>query len=326
MVFAVIADTLANLVILIGVIALQTGQNPWSIWKQDFMWSVPISLAGGIFGGGGLALAYGMFYIPGLVVFLLPVLSTSYSFRLYVSNTRGYVDRLEELNRELGEANVGLLETLGAVIDADDIYTYGHSAQVATYAEAIAEKVRLPRPEIDTLIKGALVHDIGKIGIMDTILSKDGPLSPEEYNLVKRHTVIGAEILSRMKGLQELIPLVKHHHERWDGKGYPDGLVGESIPLAARILTLADTMDVLCSDRPYRSTLSFREVQEEITRCSGTQFDPKLVEALFEVMQEKGRDFFKNSAANVDRNVLIRDRAGAANGVRYLKKSMITDH
>ncbi len=318
-----LADWLANIMILLGVIFLQTGQNPFEIWRQDFEWVVPIGLAGSMIGGGALALAYGMFGVFGLIVFFLPILSTSYSFRLYVSHTKSYVEKLEQLNRDLDEANLGLLETLGAVIDADDVYTYGHSTQVAVYAGAIAEKMNLPTDERDLVIKAALVHDIGKIGIMDSLLSKEGPLTNEEYTVIKRHTIIGDEIISRMKGLKNLASLVRHHHERWDGKGYPDGLEKEEIPRGARILALADAVDVLCSDRPYRSTKSFREVKEEIIRCSGSHFDPQVVRALLSVMEEKGRDFFKNSAVSVDRQIPVNKMGGLSNSKRYLKKSMV---
>jgi putative nucleotidyltransferase with HDIG domain len=237
-----------------------------------------------------------------------------------------YVNKLEELNRSLDEANRGLLETLGAVIDAYDVYTYGHSTQVAVYAEAIAEKMGLTRDEQAAVIKAALVHDIGKIGVVDSIFSKESAPTDEEWNLVQRHPIIGAEIVGRMKGLQELVPLVRHHHERWDGRGYPDGLEGEEIPLGARILALADSLDAMCSDRPYRRTRSFKEVMEEIAECSGTQFDPDVVKAFFAVARENGRDFFKNSAVTVDKVLQKNGGASASNNdLRYLKKSMVAD-
>jgi putative nucleotidyltransferase with HDIG domain len=236
-----------------------------------------------------------------------------------------YVNKLEELNRSLDEANLGLLETLSAVIDAYDVYTYGHSTQVAVYAEAIAEKMGLTRDEQAAVVKAALVHDVGKIGVMDSIFSKEGLPTDEEWNLVQRHPIIGAEIVRRTKGLQELVPVVRHHHERWDGGGYPDGLEGEEIPLGARILALADALDAMCSDRPYRRTRSFKEVMEEIAKCSGTQFDPEVVKAFFAVAREKERDFFKNSATMVDRAVLVTGKGSASLGPRYLKKSMVAN-
>ena len=172
-----------------------------------------------------------MFTYLGLAVFLLPILATSYSFRLYVSNSKVYVDQLEKVNKNLDDANMGLLETLGAVIDAYDMYTFGHSTQVAVYAGELATRLGMSPEEHQKIIKAALVHDLGKVPIYDSIIRKKGRLTDEEYNLLKRHPAIGAEIISRMKGLQDLIPIVRHHHERWDGLGYPDGLAGEEIPL-----------------------------------------------------------------------------------------------
>jgi putative nucleotidyltransferase with HDIG domain len=332
-------DSGFNILLLIGAITLQTGRPALEIWKQDFQWAMPISIVGGVLGGGAIAMAYSMFGLPGLLVFSLPVLLTSYSFRLYVRNTRGYVNRLEQLNQDLDwanrslnranqdleTANLELLEALGAVVDAYDVYTGGHSTQVAVYAVALTQKLALPHEDQVRIAKAALVHDIGKVGVTDAIIGKQGPLSPEEYNLVKRHTTIGAEIVGRMTGLQELVPLVKHHHERWDGKGYPSGLAGEEIPLLARVLALADSVDVACSDRPYRHTYSFRQVREEIARCSGTQFDPQVVNAFFALLEEKGPEFLKNSASSVDKTIHLNAIGQISQTTRYLKKSQVAE-
>jgi putative nucleotidyltransferase with HDIG domain len=321
---AVTVDVLINLFLLIIVISLQTGRSPQQIWEHDFRWSAPISVIGGVIGGGVLAWAYDKFQFAGIAVFFLPILATSYSFRTYVNNMKGYVDKLEDMNLTLGEINLGLLETLGAIIDAYDVYTYGHSTQVATYASAIAEKMDLPPDEQARVVKAALIHDLGKVGIMDSIISKPGPLTDEEYNILKRHPVIGSEIINRMKGLQDLVPLVRHHHERWDGRGYPDGLEKEEIPVGARILALSDSLDAMLSDRPYRPTRSMKEVVEEVIRCTGTQFDPQVVEAFFEVKAVKPRDFFKNSAAFIDKSVLVNQMGYISGGMRYfIKKDML---
>ena len=323
---AATADTVVNVAILIGVLVLQTRRRPLEIWKRDFQWATPIAILGGIVGGGVLALAYEMFNVIGVAVFFLPVLTTSYSFRLYVDNMKGYVDQLEEVNLTLEKGNLELLETLGAVIDAYDVYTYGHSTQVAVYAGAIAEKMNLPPEEKAVVVRAALVHDIGKVGIVDTITSKMGMLTDEEYNVMRRHPVIGAQIVGQMKGLQEFTSLVRHHHEHWDGSGYPDGLEGHEIPLGARILALADALDAMLSDRPYRSTRSFREVMQEVTQSSGKQFDPDVVAAFFAMAEEKDRYFFVNSAATVDRSVQVTRVANAGEDVRYfLKRSMVAD-
>lgn len=319
------ADTLVNILILMGVLTLQTEKKPFEIWRQNFQWAAPIAILGGVLGGGALALAYEMFNILGVGVFLLPILLTSYSFRLYTSHTREYVDKLEELNRDLDQINLSLLETLGAVVDAYDVYTAGHSTQVAVYSEALADKMNLSPRDKEALIRAALIHDIGKVGISDSLISKPGPLTHEEYNIVKRHAEIGAEILSQVEGMHNLVPLVRHHHEHWDGNGYPDGLKGEQIPLGARILALSDALDTLCSDRPYRPTRSFREVMDELKRCSGTQFDPQVVEAFFALVDEKDRNFFVNSAATVDKAIFSHSIGSINRDTFYLKKSAVLD-
>jgi putative nucleotidyltransferase with HDIG domain len=322
---AVSADMVVNLTLLIGVISLQTGQSPLEVWQRDFQWGLPILLVGSLVGGGILALAYQLFSYLGLAVFFLPVLSIGYSFRLYVGQTRVYVNRLEVLNATLDNANLGLLEALGAVIDAYDVYTYGHSAQVAVYAGALAEKLDLPKEEQALVVKAALIHDVGKIGIMDNIIGKQGPLTEEEKNIMKQHPVIGADIVRRMDGLQALVPLVRHHHERWDGGGYPAGLAEEEIPLGARVIALADALDAMSSDRPYRALLKASEIKTEIRINSGKQFDPRVVQAFQAVIEEIGDGFFTNSAAAVDSTVLANEIGNVSQGVRYLKKSMLID-
>ena len=316
-------DVVVNLALLIGVISLQTGRHPAAIWRQDFRWTIPITVLGGILGGGILALAYEMFHLPGLLLVFLPVLSTGYAFRLYVNHTREYVNQLEAANRRLDEAIAGLLETLGAMLDADDSYTYGHSAQISQYAEALAEHMGLDATQRAVVSRAALVHDIGKVGVPDHILGKPGPLTADEYAIMKQHTIIGADIIGRMKGFEALIPIVRHHHERWDGRGYPDGLAGEDIPLAARIVTLADAVEAMCSDRPYRSARSFADVLAEVRRCAGRQFDPGVVDALFAIVATKGEAFFTNSAEAVDKRILGNAMRSVETKTRRVKKSMI---
>ncbi|MBI5934775.1 MAG: HD-GYP domain-containing protein [Chloroflexi bacterium] len=301
-------DAFVNIVILIGVISLQTKRNPREIWRQDFEWTIPITVVGYAIGGGILALAYGMFGILGTVIFLLPILSTSYAFRLYKNNMKVYVENLEGLNTELQETNLDLLESLSRVVDAYDSYTYGHSRQVAIYAQLIAEKMGLTPSEQSQLFKASLLHDIGKVGIKDTIMGKQGLLSEQEYQILKRHPIIGEEIVGRMKGLKDIAPIIRSHHERWDGKGYPDGLEKAEIPLGARVLAVADTMDAIISDRPYRPTRSFREAKEEIINCASTRFDPAVIEALIAVIEDKGPAFFKNSASTVDHMMPLKDK------------------
>lgn len=322
--------TLINIAILIGVISLQTRRSPELLWKQNFQWAAPIDIMGGILGGGLLAAAYQQFQFIGMAALFLPVLAISYSFRLYVDKTKNSIEelevmneRLEDANQSLEEANMNLLEAMGAVIDAYDVYTFGHSNQVSIYAAAITEKMGLSKEEQAIIVRAALVHDIGKVGVTENIIGKQGALSAEEFAVLKRHPVIGAEILSRLKGLQDLVPLVRYHHERWDGLGYPFGLRGEEIPLGARILAVADALEAMLSDRPYRQTRSMQEAMEEIELCSGRQFDPNIVMAVLAMCKEKDRDFFQNSAVMVDSSLYMQGIPDGGERLRYMKKGML---
>lgn len=319
---AVLTDTVVNMSLLITVVNLDTKRHPRKIWVEDWQWAMPITIVGGILGGGALAMAYTVAGTMGLALFAFPVIATSYAFHLYHANLRTYADQLEIANQQLDEANLHLLHTLGAVIDAYDIYTFGHSAQVARYAGAIAEAMKLPATEQTTVVRGALIHDIGKIGVIDAIVGKQGRLTDEEFAMMKLHTVIGAEIVSKMPLLQHLVPLVRSHHERWDGYGYPDRLCGEEAPLPARILAVADGVDAMLSDRPYQTTRSLDDVVAEVIRCSGKQYDPTVVTAFLTVVQTHGRDFFVNSAAKVAQELQDSEKLNVTYRMGYAKKSM----
>jgi HD-GYP domain-containing protein (c-di-GMP phosphodiesterase class II) len=224
----------------------------------------------------------------------------NYSFRLYVFNTREYVNKLEEMNTELDKSNLGLLKALGRVIDAYDWYTSGHSAHVAIYAREIAHGMQFAEAEQSEIVRAALIHDIGKVGIAENILSKPGPLDENERAIINRHPEIGAGIIAETKGLHNLVPLVKHHHERWDGGGYPDRLKGTEIPLGARVLCLADAIDAMSSDRPYHKGLDIDEVKKEILRCSGTQFDPDVVKGFLIACERLDGNFIQKGNVNTE--------------------------
>jgi HD-GYP domain-containing protein (c-di-GMP phosphodiesterase class II) len=153
----------------------------------------------------------------------------------------------------------------------------------------IAQQLNLSEAELQHIEHGALLHDIGKIGVPDHILYKPGPLTPEEWEVMKQHPVIGYKMCMKIEMLRPAAPIVLHHHERWDGRGYPYGLNGAEIPLGARIFAIADTLDAMTSDRPYRKALSFAQAREEIERCAGSQFDPELVRVFLELPEEQLR-------------------------------------
>ena len=192
---------------------------------------------------------------------------------------------LSETNQKLEKAYMESIETLRYTVEAKDPYTKGHSDRVAQYSVLIGKKMGLSEEEQKTLLIGGLFHDIGKIGVPDTILRKPDRLTDEEYSEIKNHPSIGAHILAPATIFQEIIPIVKHHHERFDGRGYPSQLQGENIPVFARIAAIADTFDAMTSKRTYRDALPLETVISEIERCKGTQFDPKIADVFLDILR-----------------------------------------
>jgi len=168
---------------------------------------------------------------------------------------------------------------LAAAVDAKDPYTHNHSRKVAYYAGLIGEEMNLSTEEMEILERAAILHDIGKIAIPESILNKPDRLTREEFEIMKTHPLCGVKIVENIRQMEAILPGMKYHHERYDGKGYPEGLAGEEIPLLARILAVADTYDAITSDRPYRKGPGHDFAIEEVKRCSGTQFAPEVVEA-----------------------------------------------
>lgn len=201
------------------------------------------------------------------------------------------MDEIKKINEELSESNerlerayLDMVQTLRYTVEAKDTYTRGHSDRVSEYSVLIGEKLGLPEDQIKTLRIGGLFHDIGKIGIPDSILLKPDKLSDDEYSQIKNHPSIGAHILGSAEIFKDIIPIVKHHHERYDGNGYPSRLKGEEIPYIARIAAVADTFDAMTSRRSYRGPIDIEHVKEEIKRCEGTQFDPQIAEVFLDIL------------------------------------------
>ena len=188
--------------------------------------------------------------------------------------------RLEEKTRALEMTSFASIEALARAIDARDPYTYGHSARVARLSAELADEMGLPTDQLIALSRASLLHDIGKIGVEDRVLRKPGPLDKREMAAMREHPVIGYEMLRGLHFLESSLEGVRHHHEHWDGGGYPDGVRGEDIPLAVRILTVADALDALTSDRPYRIAMSFLDAVRRIEAGAGNQFDPAVIRAL----------------------------------------------
>jgi diguanylate cyclase (GGDEF)-like protein len=178
---------------------------------------------------------------------------------------------------------LSIIHTLAATIEARDLYTYGHSRKVSRYAVSLAEAIGLPSDKVAVVSTAALLHDIGKIGIPDEVLNKIDKLGPEAWELIHAHPKLSTTIVGHVVSLVSCLPAILHHHERWDGGGYPAGLKGEAIPVEARILAIADAFDAMTSSRPYRNKLSYKKVLKELKSCSGSQFDPKLVDAFLPI-------------------------------------------
>ncbi|MGQ9671790.1 MAG: HD domain-containing phosphohydrolase [Candidatus Aminicenantales bacterium] len=194
-------------------------------------------------------------------------------------------DKLSRYAQDLEEAYVSTVRVLAAAIDARDTYTLGHSTRVAHFAVEMGKEMGLAKTELENLEIACLFHDVGKIKIPDSILLKKGALDPMEHREMMRHPEYGAEILSKASSLLKYVPAVKHHHEWFDGTGYPDGLQQEKIPLAAAIISLADAYDAMTSDRPYRQALSNEEAARKINELAGRQFHPDLAKIFLRVLK-----------------------------------------
>lgn len=192
-----------------------------------------------------------------------------------------------KLFKRTKELFIDSIKALASAVDAKDPYTNGHSERVTEYSLAIGKEMKLSEEKLELLEYMGLLHDVGKIGIKDSILNKQAPLDNEEFDIMKTHPNIGSKILSSMKSLEIIIPGVKYHHEKFDGTGYCEGLKGEEIPLEARIIAVSDTYDAMTTDRPYRKGLSHKIAMEEINRFSNKQFDPEIVEYFNKVMRKR---------------------------------------
>jgi len=206
---------------------------------------------------------------------------------------RARTEQLEDALHELEESYLATVKTLAFVVEAKDVHTRSHLDRAHDYAVALATRVAPELASDQTLRYGFFLHDIGKIGIPERVLSKPGPLTDEEWAIMRTHPLLGAQILSPVKFLRPALPIVEAHHEKWDGTGYPRGLKYDQIPLGARIFALVDAFDAMTSDRPYRRALSFEQAVSQIARSAGTQFDPDVVSSFVELCEDRegGRIF-----------------------------------
>jgi putative nucleotidyltransferase with HDIG domain len=202
------------------------------------------------------------------------------NFNKMASDIEEYIEKLKEAAEENRELFIGSIRMLAAAIDEKDPYTRGHSGRVAKYSMIIGEYLQLTSEDLDRLRISALLHDVGKIGVDDRVLKKPGKLTDEEFDLMKQHTVKGANIMRPVAQLKEMLPGIELHHERLDGAGYPYGLAADQIPLMARIIAVADTLDAITTNRPYQSAMDLDFAMDRIRSLAVSRFDPKVVAAL----------------------------------------------
>jgi putative nucleotidyltransferase with HDIG domain len=201
-------------------------------------------------------------------------------------------DNLRQACRTLKKANLDSVKVLAGAIDAKDPYTRGHSERVRRMSLKIAVSLGFTEERMEILEYGALLHDIGKIGIKDEILSKQGPLSQEEYQMIQEHPLIGVKIVEGIEFFEDKIPMIRNHHEHFDGRGYPDGLAGEAIPIEARIIAVPDAFDAMASLRPHRRAMALEEILSEMEKNKGKQFDPRFLEIFLQekIYESKSQD------------------------------------
>jgi HD-GYP domain-containing protein (c-di-GMP phosphodiesterase class II) len=255
----------ANTLTISTIVAIQEAKNPWRLSLKSLRFTLMYDLLSTPF-VFVFAYIYVHFGVVGGAIFMIPLLGAR---ELYKKNWQ-----LEKTNQEL-------LELMVAAIEARDPYTSGHSRRVAEMARVIGRALKLREREIDRIVVAALLHDVGKIHeVFGPILSKPGKLTTEESAIMRTHPIKSEDLARNVSSLKDVLPLIRHHHENWDGSGYPDGLFGAAIPLGSRIIMFADTVDAMTTDRPYRSALGESAVRKELEKFRGKQFDPKIYDAL----------------------------------------------
>ena len=272
----------ANTLPISVVIALTEGKSSRKVWSECYFWSFPYYLVGAAAVGLVGVVNRSAGWETSLLV--LPLIYWVYrSYRLYLGRLEAEKERVEIEKRhveEIASLNMRTIEALALAIEAKDQTTHTHLQRVRTYAVAVAKELKLGEDEIEALRAAALLHDIGKLAVPEQIINKPGRLTPEEFEKMKVHPLVGAEILDRVAFPYPVAPIVRAHHERWDGTGYPEGLAGEGIPIGARILAAVDCLDALASHRQYRPALPLAEAMAKVKEKSGTWFDPQVVDIL----------------------------------------------
>jgi putative nucleotidyltransferase with HDIG domain len=280
--FATLAYFIANTFPIAVAISMTEKRSLFRVWRECYFWALPYYLLGATL----VCVVHWVNQNLGWEFSLLamPVAWVVYrSYRLYIGRLETEKDRVEQEKVHVEEMNalhIRTIETLALAIEAKDHTTRDHLARVQHYAVEIGKEMGLTEPNLDALRAASLLHDIGKLAVPEHIITKPGKLTPQEFEKMKIHPVVGAEILEQVNFPYSVAPIVKAHHERWDGAGYPLGLAGEDIPLGARILSAVDCLDALASDRQYRRALPLDQAMEVVREESGKSYDPRVVEIL----------------------------------------------
>lgn len=259
------------------VIGWSTGEAPTKLWRREFIWYLPFYLVGAILAASADLISLKLGWTTSLM--LIPLVYIIY--RTYQSQVTALRDRQQHLE-ETEALHLRTIEGLAMAIEAKDQNTHDHLLRVRVYVSGIGKSLGLDDLQMRALLTAAFLHDIGKLAVPEHIINKPGKLTHEEFEKMKIHPVVGADILERVRFPYPVVPIVRSHHEAWDGSGYPDGLKGEEIPIGARVLTVVDCFDALASDRPYRKALSLENAMALVKSKSGTQFDPQVVKLLEE--------------------------------------------
>jgi diguanylate cyclase (GGDEF)-like protein/putative nucleotidyltransferase with HDIG domain len=284
-------------------IALEGKDSPWRVWRERFSWLMVHYVVYG-FIAAVIYEAYQPIGIWGLLVFALPLFLMRETQEAYVRHTERSSKKLrqaaetiqsqnvslERANRLLKERSTAAMESLSATVDARDAYTAGHSRRVQTLALSIGRELGLSQTELEVVGQAALFHDIGKLAIPDAILLKPDHLTDAEWALMQSHAEEGASIINRLGFLTDAVPAIRHHHERYDGRGYPDNLAGEDIPLGARIIHVADAFDSMLSTRVYKPARDYEDALRELREHAGTQFCPRCVVALEQLVERNATE------------------------------------
>jgi diguanylate cyclase (GGDEF)-like protein/putative nucleotidyltransferase with HDIG domain len=270
---------LLNSALISIVAALRNGSSLLKTWRDSYLWTWMSYFAGAV----GAALIVQLIAIVSFYAFIVavPILAITFLiYKNYLAKVQASIRHVEDMT----DLHLRTIEALAIAIDAKDEVTHDHVHRVQTYATGLGRVLGLSEPEIEALKAGALLHDIGKLAVPDYILNKPDKLTPAEFDQMKVHTIVGAEILSRVAFPYPVVPVVRHHHERWDGRGYPDGLRGDKIPMTARILSVVDCFDAVREDRQYRKAMTREQAIELIKSSSGTMYDPQVVRLFIEYL------------------------------------------